>query len=50
MVNFTITISGLVTCMEMETGYLVQSFLCVLGEWGDCSLGACLEEALGIEP
>lgn len=30
MVNFTITISGLVSCMEMEAGYLVQNFLCVL--------------------
>lgn len=52
MVNFTITISGQVSCMKMEAGFLVQSFLpkCVCWRMGDCSLGACLEEALGIGP
>lgn len=38
--------------MKMEAGFLVQSFLpkCVCWRMGDCSLGACLEEALGIGP
>lgn len=52
MVNFTITISGQVSCMKMEAGFLsteLTAEVCVL-RMGDCCLGACLEEALGIRP
>lgn len=51
MVDFPITISGRVICTEMEVRYAVQSFLLKrVCAGGCCSLGACLEEALGIEP